>query len=200
MKFLSAALLLMASCCAGSLHGYASASDRTQYEAAVQVFVLCPQGPVLGSGVAIDSRHVLTAGHVVDCEPIAVMVVTREGDMIPAEVSGQIQGVDVARLEAEGSPFKVTARVSRRRLRVGETVCSIGTDGNLTTGIRKCGDVGEVGEGLFSMAIPAVPGNSGSPVYDRNGLVVGILVAGNWQQGVEHFAVGVTVDAFKGLL
>lgn len=201
MRILVAAVLLATSCCAGSLQGYSTYSDRTQYEAAVQVFVLCPEGPVLGSGVVINARQALTAGHVIECGPIAAMAVTRDGDMFPVEVSGQIEGVDVARLSAiDGEPFKVAAPIRRSKLRIGERVCSIGTDGNLVTGIRKCGDVGEIEGDVFSMAIPGVPGNSGSPVYDRDGYVVGILVAAQWGEGLEHFSVGVTVSAFVGLL
>ncbi len=202
MRYTLIAFLLLA-CCAGGPRGYVTHSDAVQYRSTVQVIVLCPW-PVLGSGVIVDGSHVITAGHVVECAgdgPMGVMVSTVDDEQIVMSVDGGVDGVDVARLVAlEGKPFHDVAPIRKRRLLMGETVCSIGTDGNLVTGIRKCGDVGHVNKEHFSMAIPVVPGNSGGPVFDRRGFLVGIVVAGNWTPGVENFGVGIPVGRFKELL
>lgn len=138
-----------------------------------------------GSGLAIDNTHVLTVGHVMICEkgtPTA-RVAFADGNvytMHPANamimVLGHGIGVDGwVKLEIDSGTFsEAVAAPIYAMPKQGEVVCT-------QTGVPKrekvCGVVDSTdGSPVFGFTTPVVPGNSGSPVYDSNGKLVGFTL------------------------
>ncbi len=127
-----------------------------------------------GSGVLISESTVLTASHVVLCPGVAALVVLSPGVMRVAQVAQLDLEGDMAILTLD-SPVKgvPTAKIGPRP-KVGDRVC-------LATArperARPCGNVTayDTLPGDVRHTARTVPGNSGSGVYDRAGLLVGIV-------------------------
>jgi S1-C subfamily serine protease len=129
----------------------------------------------IGSGVVLDERHVLTAAHVVRCPTIpGVMLTTFDGRHIQAVVTHEDQAADVAVLElatADRLHLDV-APPARARVAIGDAVCAETSDPARQT---YCGVVEYVGDDVARAAFTAIRGNSGAPVYDAQGRLVGLV-------------------------
>jgi S1-C subfamily serine protease len=132
-----------------------------------------------GSGVLIDGRYVLTAHHVIDCSYMGdVHVITETGDRRRAVVDVDLPEDDVSRLvlmEA-GPGFGPVAPPAYRPTPAtpGERVCASHA---VPERGETCGEVvittDERGEDVVVTA-PIEHGNSGGPVYDDSGHLVGL--------------------------
>ena len=137
-----------------------------------------PRG--LGSGFIVSQDgYVLTNAHVVDGASEVTVKLTDKRDF-KAKVVGTDRRTDVAVLKIEASKLPAPVRVGDvNRLKVGEWVMAIGTpfglENTVTAGIvsAKARDTGE--EIRFIQTDVAVnPGNSGGPLINMRGEVVGI--------------------------
>ncbi|NYZ11693.1 DegQ family serine endoprotease [Azospirillum sp. RWY-5-1] len=147
-----------------------------------------PQRPpvsALGSGFVIDpSGYVVTNNHVVaDAEEIAVTL--HDGTRLPATLVGADPPTDLALLKVESSkPLTSTRWGDSDRLRVGDWLVAIGNPfglgGTVTAGIlsARARDIqqGPYDEYLQTDA-PINRGNSGGPLFDTEGGVVGVNTA-----------------------
>lgn len=147
-----------------------------------------PQRPpvaALGSGFVIDpSGYVVTNNHVVaDAEEIAVTL--HDGTRLPAKLVGSDPPTDLALLKVESSkPLTSTRWGDSDRLRVGDWLVAIGNPfglgGTVTAGIlsARARDIqqGPYDEYLQTDA-PINRGNSGGPLFDTEGGVVGVNTA-----------------------
>ncbi|WP_380165469.1 S1C family serine protease [Jannaschia sp. R86511] len=148
-----------------------------------------------GSGVVIDEQgHVLTNNHVVATAAGGgqVRVTLSDGRVLAAEIVGLDPSTDLAVLQLADAPDDLTvAELGRSEdVQVGDPVMAIGNplglSGTVTTGIVSALDrpvttqsVGVAsGEPVVTAAVQtdaAVnPGNSGGPLVDAQGRVVGI--------------------------
>ncbi|NCN04884.1 MAG: PDZ domain-containing protein [Spirochaetales bacterium] len=196
----------------------ASRFDPSQAVQAV-VTVLVDQGvevtggigrPILsvGSGLFIDPEgYILTNYHVIESEvdptyegvsKLTVRLFTTEGralaQRVPARVVGYDEVLDIAMLKVEVTPRSVVSLSNIETLVPGTEVFALGSPGGLentlTRGIisalgRRFLQLGEV----YQVDIPLNPGNSGGPVFDSQGRVLGIVFAGIQQFDGVNFII-----------
>jgi len=162
-----------------------------------------------GTGVSIGNSIILTADHVVGDEK-TVKLKTEAGNIIEGEVLWTSEKYDIAYVRAKGTEGIGSARLSCREPRLGEEITIRGNPSNqefITVWGRVAGPAREVyrwaSVTVANMAI--IPGQSGGPVMDDDGNVVGIVVGVMGSQvgfGVSLVGVGYFVpgDVICGLL
>jgi hypothetical protein len=203
MKSLLIALAFLASC-GGIFRSplYTNPVDETMYEASVRIQVQCEEGTYMGSGVAIDGTHVITARHVVTCdigEPMTILVKLRNGMRIFMDLKAHAaEGRDISLLEAPdpGYSYFTTAEIRQDPPKIGEMSCVVSGQLWDEYSLRKCGAVGMVTDQYIVSSFHAVPGNSGSGLYDADGRIIGILVMGKWAPQAENFAISEVTSGF----
>lgn len=143
--------------------------DRVPYQATVKLHM--PGGRC--SGVAIDTHHFLTAKHCVAQGPF--MVEAFPGVSGPAELVTTFSDRDAA-LMSTPLTLQAVAEVATNQLTAGELVIVAGfgcldTDLFTTAGIY-FGPAKDSGALLIAASV--CPGDSGGPVFNKNGAVVGL--------------------------
>jgi serine protease Do len=140
-----------------------------------------PQRQGEGSGFIVSSDgYILTNAHVVaDADEVTVRMTDRRE--YPAKVIGVDKRTDVAVIKIEGKQLPVVKIGDASKLRPGEWVLAIGSpftfENSVTAGIVSATGRSMPGEDLvpFIQTDVAVnPGNSGGPLFNLNGEVVGI--------------------------
>ena len=194
-------VLLTAACssCAGVSTRpveYASVAAAIRDRSSVRIIAECADGRTkLGSGVAVSSRHILTADHVTWCdeaEAFGYTVVLFDGStatMILDRRAGS--GVDTALLVAAGfeHPFRTWASVGAAP-RKDDQLCYTAGDGHLAVRTTHCGPYTSFtagGEVLDVVAVHGAPGNSGAGIFNEFGELVGILYAGAFRPGYDYW-------------
>ena len=143
-----------------------------------------------GTGVVInDAGDVLTALHVVkDADTITLRFA--DGSKIPGSVTASDEDTDIAVVSPDQPPGLVVPAVlgNPASLRIGSDAYIVGNPfglyGSMSTGVvsgleRSIRDpvTDDVMRGLIQVDAAVNPGNSGGPLLDRAGRVVGIVVA-----------------------
>lgn len=165
-----------------------------------------------GTGWAIGNGYVITNNHVADgARTITIKGV--KGDMnigYSAEVVAIDKMNDIAILKITDSRFSgygtIPYSVSSRMADVGEDVFvlgypltqSLGNEIKLTNGIisSRTGYQGDIA--TYQMSAPVQPGNSGGPMFDNKGNVIGIVVAG--VPGAENVGYAIKTSYLKILI
>lgn len=141
-----------------------------------------------GSGVIIDSRgFVLTSWHVIEgAMAQKIEVVLNDGSKFPAQYVGHDQATDLAVLKINGAgrTFSVVEVGDSDRLRVGHIVMAMGSPYSLQSSVSM-GHVSQKGrhmeilpyEDFIQTDIALNQGNSGGPLVDVDGRLVGINAA-----------------------
>jgi S1-C subfamily serine protease len=142
----------------------------------------------IGSGVVIDDTgKILTSLHVVK-DAVRVRVTFADGSESNASVIFQQPENDLAVLQPEIIPDDVVPATLGGGLRVGDEVVAVGNpfgiNGSLSAGVVsglgrnfKSPKTGQVLTNLIQFDAAVNPGNSGGPLLDRDGDVVGIVAA-----------------------
>jgi len=146
-----------------------------------------PQGEGLGTGVVVDQQgHILTNYHVVQGAG-AVTVKFADGTVLAGRVIGSDPGNDLAvvKVNAPAEALTPARWADSDTVRVGQGVFAIGNPFSLefsvTSGIVS-GTERQASGGISGRAIRGViqtdaavnPGNSGGPLFDAEGNVIGI--------------------------
>ena len=165
-----------------------------------------------GTGYAIGNGFIVTNNHVADgAKTISVKGV--KGDMnngYNAEVVATDKANDLAVLRITDSRFNgfgvIPYSVNTRMADVGEDVFvlgypltqALGNEIKLTNGIvsSRTGYQGDVS--TYQMSAPVQPGNSGGPMFDGKGNVIGIVVAG--VPGAENVGYAIKTSYLKILI
>lgn len=153
----------------------------------------------MGSGFLITpDGYALTNSHVVSSDSTGerrrhghagagLTVVTREGDRLPAELIGDDPATDLAlvHIHAQDLPFATLG--DSDALKVGQLVIAVGNplgfQSTVSTGVVSAlgramrSQEGRLIDSIVQHTAPLNPGNSGGPLVDSRGRVVGINTA-----------------------
>lgn len=155
-------------------------SDKSQEEGKVGV----------GSGVVINTDgDVLTAFHVV-AESTKIEITFSDGTQVDAEMVGAEPENDIAVLHPSQPPELIVPAVlsSTNSMRIGDEAYAVGNPLGLTgslsagviSGFNRSFTIDESGlelDGLIQFDAAVNPGNSGGPLLNRYGQVIGIVTA-----------------------
>lgn len=160
---------------------------------ALQVNITCLDGSwSRGSGVAVSPNHVVTAKHVADVcggDVKTIRIVARDGiDRLALLDRRAASDVDAVLLYVP-KPLPFYAAVRTGALKPGEVVCTA------TMHSCGCGRILALLEKQLGVDYKPVPGDSGGPLYDENGLVVAI-----WLGVTPGYGVATPAYAFSGIL
>ncbi|MGZ4461697.1 MAG: S1C family serine protease [Gaiellaceae bacterium] len=144
-----------------------------------------------GTGIVLTaSGLVLTNNHVIRSATTVRVRDPRTGRSYPAQVLGYDRGADVALLKLRGASGLGTISVGdSTRVKVGETVTAVGNAGGTGTLISARGAITGLGQtitasddqggaeqltGLIQTSARLQPGDSGGPLLNRAGQVIGM--------------------------
>ena len=147
---------------------------------------------LVGSGFVFDNKgHVVTAHHVVE-QLSTVYVTLADGRSSKATLAGSCEVSDVAVLTLDDEQLVVQplTLADSAQVRIGESVVAIGNPFNLT-GTLTSGIVSEMGRfvsitsdtetrsvaNLIQYDAAVNPGNSGGPLLNAKGEVIGLVIA-----------------------
>jgi S1-C subfamily serine protease len=157
----------------------------------------------LGTGVIInDQGDILTCLHVVT-QSVAIQVTFADGGQSPAQITAQQPDQDIAVLRAQQPPKQIVAATlgNPNAARVGDEAFVVGNPfglySSMSAGVisgfgRSFQPVGSGAklQDLIHIDAAVNPGNSGGPLLNRNGEVIGI-VTGLVNPTAQNFFVGV---------
>jgi S1-C subfamily serine protease len=142
----------------------------------------------LGSGVIIDDAgDILTALHVV-ANATNIKVTFADGTQSSAQVTSTQPNNDIAVLQAAQPPAKLVPATlgNPNAMRVGDEAYVVGNPfglyGSMSAGVIsgfnrsfQPTDGNQTLNGLIQIDAAVNPGNSGGPLLDRNGFVIGVI-------------------------
>lgn len=164
-----------------------------------------------GTGFAIGANYIVTNYHVVNgAKNIFIKGVNNDfEDGVKAQVLAVDKNVDLAILSISTSSntlLQPSYGISTKMADVGEDVFvlgypltqALGDELKLTNGIisSRTGFQGNVS--TYQMSAPVQPGNSGGPMFDSKGNVIGIVVAG--VPGAENVGYAIKTSYLKILI
>lgn len=181
----------------------------------VTVMVTTATGTANGSGFVYDDQgHICTNHHVIqDAKRVQIMLA--DGTALDAEVLGYEASSDLAVLKADPAKLTPATMGVSAELLVGDDVVVVGTPlgielwGTTTFGkisfVDRWLPIDDNGDGVYEKKIrviqtdtPVNPGNSGGPIADMYGRVVGIMV--RKMTGKESIGFAIPIDGAKTVL
>jgi serine protease Do len=139
----------------------------------------------LGSGFVVDPEGIVITNNHVISDADEISVVFSGGDKLRAEIIGRDQKTDIAVLRVKPTkPLKAVKFGDSDKLRIGEWVIAIGNPfglgGSVTAGIVSARNR-DINSGPYDNYIQTDAsinrGNSGGPLFNMNGEVIGINTA-----------------------
>ena len=173
------------------------------------LFGMPVSGAVTGSGFIIsENGYILTNYHVVEEAnkgKLDVTVILHDGTQYTAQIVAFEEENDVAVLKIEAEGLNAAVIGDSDSLRVGDTVYAVGNplgelEFSMTTGHVSAKDrsitTDNSGESIsmFQIDAPVNNGNSGGPVYNGQGQVVGIVTAKYSSTGVEGIGFAIPIN------
>ncbi len=189
---------------AGNVNAVVSISNEVTTQ---NIFGQVSSAASSGSGFIIDADgYIVTNYHVVEGAQTLKVTLT-SGETYPAELVGGDQENDVALLKIEGDAFPTVHVGDSDQMRVGEMVVAIGNPlgeltNTLTVGYVSALDreINTDGTPINMMQTDAAinSGNSGGPLFDMYGNVIGITTAKYASSSIEGLGFAIPInDAMK---
>lgn len=136
-------------------------------------------GGASGSGVIIDKEgHVLTAGHVSGKPDQEVQILLHDGKKLKGKTLGGNRGIDSGMLKiTDKADFPFVDMAAAGELKKGNWCIAIGHPNGFQTGrapVVRLGRILEINKGFLRTDCTLVGGDSGGPLFDMHGKVIGI--------------------------
>ena len=172
-------------------------------------FGMTSSAAVTGSGFIIsEDGYILTNYHLVDSalkSDLAVNVILHDGSRYTAKIVGSEPDNDVAVLKIDASGLNAAVLGDSDALRVGDAVYAVGNplgelDFSMTSGHVSAKDrvirtqTSPNGVSMFQVDTPINSGNSGGPIYNDQGQVVGIVTAKPADSGVDGIGFAIPIN------
>ena len=171
------------------------------------IFGMTASASVSGSGFVIsEDGYILTNYHVIEdaySGGYEIKVVFYNGDSYTAEVKGFDRNNDIAVLKIEAEGLNAAELGTSDSLFVGDTVYAVGNplgelNYSMTSGMVSATDrLITTEEGtmtMFQFDAAVNQGNSGGPVYNVYGQVVGVVTAKSREDGTEGLGFAIPID------
>ena len=171
------------------------------------IFGMTVSGSVSGSGFVIsEDGYILTNYHVVEdayTGGYEVKVMFYDGSTYTAEIKGFDRNNDIAVLKIDATGLDAAELGSSDSLYVGDTVYAVGNplgelSYSMTSGMVSATDrLITTEEGtmtMFQIDAAVNEGNSGGPVYNTSGQVVGVVTAKSNEDGTEGLGFAIPID------
>lgn len=165
-------------------------------------------GVVSGTGFIItDDGYILTNYHVIEEayeDGYDIAVLTHDGTEYAAEVVGVESENDLAVLKIDAVGLNAVSLGDSNEMKVGQTIYTVGNplgelDYTMTTGIvsaldRTIRTDSSTSVNMFQIDAAVNSGNSGGPIYNTSGQVIGIVTAKYSSTGVEGLGFGIPIS------
>lgn len=164
-----------------------------------------------GSGFIVDNSGMLiTNKHVASDQSAEYTVIANDGKEYPAKILARDPVKDIAIMKIEGTNFPVLELGDSDNLKVGQTVIAIGNSlgefsnsvsKGIISGLKRNITAGsgfgqtEQLSGIIQTDAAINSGNSGGPLLDITGKVIGVNVA--MAQGAENIGFAIPVNQIK---
>ena len=176
-------------------------------------FGMTSSGAVSGSGFILsDDGYILTNYHVVEDafeKKLDIQVITYDGTSYHASIVGVEAANDVAVLKVDAEGLSASEFGNSDTIRVGDPVYAVGNplgelEFSMSTGhVSALDRVIQTKENesinMFQIDAAVNEGNSGGPVYDANGKVIGIVTAKYSSSGVEGLGFAIPINDVKSI-
>lgn len=178
-----------------------------EYPAPTKTYIDPKEKPVgdiwTGTGWALLNDHIVTNFHVIK----GARTITVKGiggnlnSSLKAEVVATDEVNDLAILKVKGANIKqIPYSVSTSPVEVGQEVFvlgypmtdTMGEEIKLTNGIISSLSGFQGTQNNYQISVPIQPGNSGGPMFDSNGNVVGVVVAKHTQATLASYAIKIS--------
>lgn len=183
-------------------------------EEKTNVFGASTPAAVSGSGFIIsEDGYIVTNYHVISFavdQGFTLTVMMHDGTAYPAKVIGYESDNDLAVIKIEASGLSAVTQGDNDAMKVGETIYAVGNplgqlDYTMTNGIVSALDrninVDEATSiNMFQIDAAVNSGNSGGPVYNSRGEVIGIVSAKYASTGVEGLGFAIPINDAKGII
>lgn len=186
------------------------AEEKRNHEAAQREAELKPQ-EWSGTGFALYKGYVVTNYHVVE-DAKSIIISGINGDFTieyTASVVATDKVVDLAIIKINDSRFKgfgsIPYAINMQQAEVGDDVFvlgypltqTMGDEIKLTNGIVSSRTGFQGDPSLYQMSAPIQPGNSGGPMFNNKGNIVGIVCAHH--KGTENVSYAIKTSYLKNL-
>ena len=148
--------------------------------------------------------YILTNNHVIDGDGVTITVKTEDGKVYSSEIVATSETPDLAVIKIdlkEHEIIRLGNSETVETVKIGSPVVLIGYPiDDFSTATMNSGSVSNtdlifLGNPCYQLDASANHGNSGGPVLDAQGRVVGILTSGLGDFGIDRFNFAIQIDA-----
>ncbi len=181
-----------------------SAQAKAPSTGVVLIAATVSDGTAAGTGMVLTSDgYILTNYHVIAGSSAIQITVADSQRTYAAEVVGDDASRDVALLKVKGASGLPTVSLDNDDVSIGDAVVALGNANGQRTLVSAAGDVTAMDvsltvnsdspwgtteklSGMIQTSAAAVPGDSGGPMYDGEGEVLGMTTAGSTDDSVSY--------------
>lgn len=177
-------------------------------QAETNVFGQTTTSAVSGSGFILSTDgYIATNYHVISyaaTQGYSLTVILHDGQSYPAEIVGYEQDNDLAVIKINATDLSAVAIGNTNNVKVGDDIYAVGNplgelDYTMTSGIVSALDRiihvdTSISINMFQIDAAVNSGNSGGPVYNANGEVIGIVSAKYASTGVEGLGFAIPIN------